>query len=225
MHDFNFVRADVNPNIKYTYRRDNYTAFSWPDHILTLWQYMNVIDDIACPESVDNLSDHLPLSFSMTIAHHSQSILYCPADSHSIKSCAVIYLDIIAVKQGMYHKANHMLTIFRPCDPYTKTKLMQSFCLSLYGASLWMASSPELRSLETAYNNLLRKIWNRCHTDILHRVARVSSIYNMMLQKAGCFSRRAGSHLLSNVLTKTTTLVYTNVGYNSFYAKSALEKL
>ena len=53
-----------------------------------------------------------------------------------------------------------------------------------------MASSPEIRSLETAYNNLIRKIWNlprRCHTAILHHVA--------------------------------STLVYTNVGYNFLYAK------
>ena len=133
-------------------------------------------------------------------------------------------LDIIAVKQGMCHKANHMLTIFRPCDPYTKTKLMQSFCLSLYGASLWTASSPDLQSLETAYNNLLRKIWNLprcCHSAILHRVAGVSSIYNMIItrcRKLVASARRAGSHLLSDVFTEATTLVYTNVGYNSFYA-------
>ena len=63
MHDFNLVRADVNPNIKYTYRRDDHTSFSWPDHnniILTLSQYVNLIDSIACSESVDNFSDHLP---------------------------------------------------------------------------------------------------------------------------------------------------------------------
>ena len=115
-----------------------------------------------------------------------------------------------------------MLTIFRPCDPYTKTKLMQSFCLSLYGASLWMASSPEIQSLETAYNNLLRRIWNlprRCHTAILHRVAGVSSIYNMIVtrcKKLVASARRVGSQLLSDVFSEASTLVYTNVGYNSF---------
>ena len=46
--------------------------------------------------------------------------------------------------------------------------------------TLWKASSPDIRSLETAFNNLLRRIWNlprRCHTAILHRVAGVSSTY------------------------------------------------
>ena len=99
-----------------------------------------------------------------------------------------------------------MLTIFRSCDPKTKTKLMQSFCLSLYGASLWMASSPEIRSLETA---------------ILHRAARVCSIYNMIITRCKrlvASVRNAGSQLLSDVFMEATTLVYTNVGYNFLYA-------
>ena len=33
MRDFNLVCADVNPNIKYTYRRDDHTSSSWPSHI------------------------------------------------------------------------------------------------------------------------------------------------------------------------------------------------
>ena len=89
--------------------------------------------------------------------------------SHILSSDLSDNLDVIAVKQGICRKANHMLTIFKSCDPNTKTKLTQSFCLSFYGESLWMASSPEIRSLETTYNNLMRKIRNlprRCHTAI-----------------------------------------------------------
>ena len=140
-------------------------------------------------------------------------------------------LDIIAVKQGMCRKANHMLTIFGPCDPYTKTKLMQSFCLSLYGASLWKASSPDIWSLETAFNNPLRRIWNlprRGHTAILHHVAGVSSIYNNMIitccKKLVASARRVGSQLLRDVLSEASTLVYTNVGYNSFYSEKHWKK-
>ena len=36
MHEHNFVCADMNSCIKYTYRRDDHTSFSWPDHVLTL---------------------------------------------------------------------------------------------------------------------------------------------------------------------------------------------
>ena len=83
-----------------------------------------------------------------------------------------------------------------------------------------------IRSLETAYNNLIRKIWNlprRCHTAILHRVARVCSIYNYMIitrcKKLVASDRNAKSQLLSDVFMEATTLVYTNVGYNFLYAK------
>ena len=88
-----------------------------------------------------------------------------------------------------------------------------------------MASSPEIWSLETAYNNLIRKIWylpRHCHTAILHCVVRVSSIYNRIItrcKKLVASARNAGSQLLSDVFTEAKTLVYTNVGYNFLYAK------
>ena len=114
------------------------------------------------------------LSYSRSITHLGH-----------ILSCDLLdNLDITAIKQDMCRKANHMLATFRPCDPFTKTKLMQGFCLSLYGSLLWMASSKELHSLEVAYNNLLRRIWNlpcNCHTDILHRVGGVNSILIWLL--------------------------------------------
>ena len=167
-------------------------------------------------------SDSTVFSFCGERLEYSKSVTHL---GHILSSDLSDNLDVFAVKQGMCRKANHMLTIFRSCDPKTKTKLMQSFCLSLYGASLWMASSPEIRSLETAYNNLIRKIWNlprRCHTAILHRVARVCSIYNMIItrcKKLVASARNAGSQLLSDVFMEATTLVYTNVGYNFLYAK------
>ena len=121
--------------------------------------------------------DSTMFSFCGERLEYSKSVTHL---GHILSSDLSDDLDVIAVRQGMCRKANHMLTIFRSCDTNTKTKLMQSFCLSLYGASLQMASSFEIWSLETSYNNLLRKIWNLsccCHTAILHRVARVSSTY------------------------------------------------
>ena len=44
--------------------------------------------------------------------------------------------DIVANKD-LCRRANWMLSIFIGCDPLTKTKLFQSFCLSLYGSVLW----------------------------------------------------------------------------------------
>ena len=69
MREYNLVSVDTNSSVKYTYRRDDHTSFSWPDHILTLSHTAHLITDIACTESVDNFSDHLPLSFSLTYNH------------------------------------------------------------------------------------------------------------------------------------------------------------
>ena len=60
--------------------------------------------------------------------------------------------DIIRVKKDLVCKANSMLCSFSSCNPLVITKLLRSFCLSLYGSSLWFSSSPELRSLETTFN-------------------------------------------------------------------------
>ena len=62
-----------------------------------------------------------------------------------------------------------------------------SFCLSLYGCGLWKMSSPLVRSLEVAFNNILRRVWSlprRCHTGILHQVAGLHSLYNTILDRA-----------------------------------------
>ena len=69
MSDLNLVASDVQPKfgIKYTYRRDDGLAFSWPDHVLTLSHHSQAIRDIRCWESVDNFSDHLPLEFSVNL--------------------------------------------------------------------------------------------------------------------------------------------------------------
>ena len=103
-----------------------------------------------------------------------------------------------------------MLATFRPL---TKTKLMQSFCLiSLYGSSLWKACSAELRSLEVAFYNLLRKIWNlplRCHTGILHCV---NNVVIDRCSKLVISAKKAGSQLLTDVFDEATTLVYTSAG-------------
>ena len=67
MHSHNLTRADICSNIQYTYRRDDHTSFSWPDHILTLHYNVHLIQGVACIDSVDNFSDHLPLAFDLIL--------------------------------------------------------------------------------------------------------------------------------------------------------------
>ena len=93
--------------------------------------------------------------------------------------------DISSIKKDLTRKANCMLHTFSCCDPLTKTMLFRSFCLSLYSSALWMSSSSELRSLEVTFNNILRKIWSLprayYHTGILHQVAGLHSIFNVVV--------------------------------------------
>ena len=116
-----------------------------------------------------------------------------------------------------------MLTVFGACDPAVKFKLMCSYCLSLYGCSLWRVSSTEMCAMEVAFNNIVRKIWSlprRCHTAILHCTAGVTSLYNTVIsrsQKLVALAKKSGSCLLMEVFREAKTLVYTSSGYNSLY--------
>ena len=70
MRDYNLICADLNSSIKYTYRRDDCSVFSWPDHVLTLAHHAQSITRVSTLESVDNFSDHLPLVFTLDLHHH-----------------------------------------------------------------------------------------------------------------------------------------------------------
>ena len=126
--------------------------------------------------------------------------------------------DIVRVKNDLIRKANCMLHSFSPCNPLVKTKLFDSFCLSLYGSALWFSSSPELRSLEVSFNNILHRIWSlprMYHTGILHCTAHLNSIYNIVVRRS--------SKLLSAALKSQSSLVRdvfaqsSNLGYNLIY--------
>ena len=59
----NLVRANASSNIQFTYRKDDHSASSWPDHVLTL---SHNVQDVACLDDVDyNFSDHSTYSFQV----------------------------------------------------------------------------------------------------------------------------------------------------------------
>ena len=101
--------------------------------------------------------------------------------------------------------------------------LFRSSCLSLYGSALWFSSSSELRSLEITFNNILRKIWSlprACHTGILHQVAGLHSIYNMVISRSSKLllpALKSKSPVLTDAFTQSSTLAYTSLGYNKIY--------
>ena len=109
------------------------------------------------------------------------------------------------------------------CDSDVLTKLFESYCLSLYGAPLWKLGSPQLKSLEVSFNNILRKIWRlprNCHTRILHLVANLPGFVNKTVLKTVLFIRRVCSSfspLISHVFSSCFSLVYTFTGFNQLY--------
>ena len=78
--------------------------------------------------------------------------------------------DIIRAVRDMNHKVNSILSA---ADPFVKSFLVKTYCLSLYGCLLWTLNSPSLKLIETALNKLLRKVWNlpyNSHTAFVHSV-------------------------------------------------------
>jgi len=78
---------------------------------------------------------------------------------HILRSNLIDDDDIVAVTRDMCQKANSILHMFSCCDPVVKTN-SGVFCLSLYRCGLWKISSPLVRSLEVAFNNILRRVWS-----------------------------------------------------------------
>ena len=119
-------------------------------------------------------------------------------------------LDIEQAKKDLICKTNCML------------KLLSSFCLSLYGCALWSISSPELRSLETSFNNILRRIWSlprMCHTEIFHCVAQLDSIYKIVIWR----SSKLLSSAIHDVFSQSSRCVNTRIGYNTVYGSRHLK--
>ncbi len=150
------------------------------------------------------------LSFSDSVVHLGHTLSYDLSDS----------TDILLRTQDMIKKANCMLHTFAAADAATKTKLLQAYCLSLYGAALWNLSCKEIRTIEVAFNKILRRIWNlppRSHTAIVHRVANLQSIFNVVHRRSAALIGAAiacPSYTVQRVFMDSACLCYTSVGFN-----------
>ena len=153
-----------------------------------------------------------PLEFADHITHLGHVLHYSLDDSEDIKRSTL----------DMCRKANMVLSTFSICDPHVKTVLVSSHCLSLYGGVLWNVACNQLKSLEIAFNNILRRIWKlprNSHTGILHKVAHLDSIYNRLILLSDCFARKmceSKSSLLHNTFNLFYTSAFTPVGNNHF---------
>ena len=136
--------------------------------------------------------------------------------------------DILRVQTDMCGTYNCLLSTFSATNPAVKTLLFHTFCLSLYGSSLWSLASPGLHSLEVTFNNILRKIWKlprKCHTNILHCVSSLQSLLNIVIQcsKMLCLRARAtGLPLICDIFTEASRLLYTSFGFNVLNQKEPI---
>ena len=123
----------------------------------------------------------------------------------------------------MVRKTNCLFASFPRVGSPILSRLFQSYCLSLYGSSLWSLSSPFLRNIEVAFNKILRRIWhlpNRCHTGILHLVAGLDSIFNFVAKHSKYLLYAASncpSSLTRSIFRDSSSLCYTFAGYNFLF--------
>ena len=73
------------------------------------------------------------------------------------------YLDdknyIIRAVKDLNRKANSLFLYFSCWDLFVNGFVFKSYCLSLYGCSLWSLSSSSIKLCEVALKKLLRKLW------------------------------------------------------------------
>ena len=120
------------------------------------------------------------LQFSDKVTHlgHTLSYNLCERD------------DIVKATKDLNRKANYILSTFKCTYPSIKSFLLKSFCLSLYGSVLWLASSPDIKIIETAMNYHLRQIWKlprNSHMAVCHCLGQVSSVGNILFKRFQSF--------------------------------------
>ena len=117
------------------------------------------------------------------------------------------------------HQLPHHVTLSSHFQ-FVKCSLIQSYCLSLYGCVLWSLRSPTLKTIEVTFNKILRKVWNlprQSHTSVVHCVAQVSTISNLLFKRFSSLLSRAissSSSLVRTIFYESSRLMYSVTGYS-----------
>jgi len=128
--------------------------------------------------------------------------------------------DIENKTRDFIRRANCLLANFEVCSSVVKLRLLQSFCTSFYGAALWRLACPELQLFETAFNKILRRIWNLpycSHRGLTHRTASMQSIYNLVSLRSAKLLQAAKlcpSALVQKSFSVAASVPLSFLGYN-----------
>ena len=76
--------------------------------------------------------------------------------SHTLDDTSDI-IWVTKLTKDFNHKANLASCTFKCVDPFVKTFLIKSYCMSLYDCILWSLSPPGIRIIQVALNRILRK--------------------------------------------------------------------
>ena len=109
--------------------------------------------------------------------------------------------------------------------PFIKTFLIKSYCLSLYGCSLWSLSSTSIKLIEVVVNKILRKLWKlpyNLHTGITHRVARFYFICNLVYRRFCSFIQRSLCSEYHLIRFISLYRAFSFIGYNHLYGTKHL---
>ena len=133
-------------------------------------------------------------------------------------SCIRIYLTQIifwGFKVICAAEPTCLLSTFLATNPAVKTLLFRTFCLSLYGSSLWSLVSPGLCSLEVTFNIIILH-WEKVGSFLVLAVS-MQSLHNAVIQRSKmlCLRARAtGLPLICDIFTEAPRLMYTSFGFN-----------
>jgi len=72
--------------------------------------------------------------------------------------------DILNKKSSLIRQINKVLYYFRKVNCQTKTRLVKTYCTSLYGAELWDLSWSNIESICIAWREVIRCIWQLPNT-------------------------------------------------------------
>ena len=84
-------------------------------------------------------------------------------------------------------------------------------------------SATSISLIEIALNKILRKIWHlppRSHTAIVHCVAQVDTISNLLYKRFQSFLSRSlssSSPLINTIFNESSYCIYSFTGYNAFF--------
>ena len=155
----------------------------------------------------------LIINFVDTVVHLGHILSFDDADT----------ADVLCKARDLVRKANLIMHTFSAADPSVKSCLLQFYCLSLYGCSLWNLSCHSLCSIEIPFNNILRCIWRlpcNCHSGILHLTDLLPSIFNTILSRSSTLLSHALSSpscVVRTVFRDSSMMAFTQTGFNAMF--------